>query len=72
MGNLLGKSAFLASKLENGPLLEHGPLLDQGPLIEVLRSFDAYFLLTLYLIETPFNTFANRADTDQAALTRAA
>ena len=24
--------------------------------------------LTLYLIETPFNTFANRADLDQAAL----
>ena len=24
--------------------------------------------LTLYLIETPFNTFANRADPDQAAL----
>ena len=28
--------------------------------------------LTLYLLETPFNTFANRADADQAALTRAA
>ena len=28
--------------------------------------------LTLYLIETPFNTFANRADPDQAALLRAA
>ena len=28
--------------------------------------------LTLYFIETPFNTFANRADPDQAALTRAA
>ena len=28
--------------------------------------------LTLYLIETPFNTFANRADPDQAALVRAA
>ena len=25
-------------------------------------------LLTVYLIETPFNTFANRADPDQAAL----
>ena len=24
--------------------------------------------LTLYLIETPFNTFVNRADPDQAAL----
>ena len=28
--------------------------------------------LTLFPIETPFNTFANRADPDQAALTRAA
>ena len=27
--------------------------------------------LTLYLIETPFNPFANRADPDQAALVRA-
>ena len=28
--------------------------------------------LTLNLIETPINTFANRADPDQAVLTRAA
>ena len=28
--------------------------------------------LTLYQIEMPFNTFANRADPDQAALVRAA
>ena len=28
--------------------------------------------LTLYLIETPFNTFANRTDPGQAALVRAA
>ena len=28
--------------------------------------------LTLYLIEMPINTFANRADSDQAALIRAA
>ena len=28
--------------------------------------------LTLYLTEMPFNTFANRADPDQAALARAA
>ena len=27
------------------------------------------FTLTIYLIETPFNTFANGADSDQAALT---
>ena len=29
-------------------------------------------MLTLYLIETSFNAFANRADPDQAALVRAA
>ena len=34
--------------------------------------FDEHFPLTLYLIETPFNIFANRADPDQAALLRAA
>ena len=33
---------------------------------------DMYFLLTLYLIETPFNTFANRADPEQVPLARAA
>ena len=30
------------------------------------------FILTIYLIETPFNTFAYRADQDQAAVIRAA
>ena len=39
--------------------------------IRVSNSFKQ-FDLTLYLIETPFNTFANRADPDQAALVRAA
>ena len=29
-------------------------------------------MLTIYLIETPFNTFANRADPDQADLVRVA
>ena len=29
-------------------------------------------ILTLYLIETPFNEIANRADPDQAAIVRAA
>ena len=29
-------------------------------------------ILALYLIETPCNTFANREDSDQAALVRAA
>ena len=28
---------------------------------------DVCLKLNLYLIETPFNTFANRADSDQAA-----
>ena len=31
-----------------------------------------FCILTFYLIETPFNTFAKRADPDQAALVRAA
>ena len=31
-----------------------------------------YYILTLYLLETPFNAFANKADQDQAALVRAA
>ena len=31
-----------------------------------------HFLLTLYLIETPFNAFANRIDRDQAALVKIA
>ena len=31
-----------------------------------------FIILTLYLIDTPFNAFANRTDPDQAALIRAA
>ena len=31
-----------------------------------------FAFLTLYLIETPFNAFANRTDPDQADLIRAA
>ena len=34
--------------------------------------FVNYKTLTLYLIEMPFGTFANRADPDEAALVRAA
>ena len=44
-----------------------------------MNLFDKYaishnlsFFSTLYLIETPFDAFANRADPDQAALIRAA
>ena len=33
--------------------------------------FKLRFVLTLYPIETPFSTFANRADPDQTALVRA-
>ena len=36
------------------------------------NTFKGFWSLTLYHIETPFNTFANRADPDQAALIRAA
>ena len=35
-------------------------------------SLHLYPGLTVYLIETPFNAFANSADPDQAALVRAA
>ena len=38
----------------------------------VLNLNSLAFHLTLYLIEMPFNTFANRADPDQTALVRAA
>ena len=41
-------------------------------LIIFLNQKIYYGYLTLYLIETPFNAFANRADPDQAALIRAA
>ena len=34
------------------------------------HNFILFNSLTLYLIETPFYTFANRADQDQAALVR--
>ena len=35
-------------------------------------SLSVFNYLTLNLIETPFNAFANREDPDQAALVRAA
>ena len=35
-------------------------------------SLAAHECLTLYFIEAPFSTFANRVDPDQAALVRAA
>ena len=41
------------------------------PLLEILcQGSNSIKLLTLYLIETPFNTFANRADPDQAAFVK--
>ena len=35
-----------------------------------LSILSLHVALTLYLIETPFNSFANRVDPDQAALLR--
>ena len=46
------------------------PMFFQGEY--TMFSVDSTVLLTLFLIETPFNAFANRADPDQAALVRAA
>ena len=46
-----------------------------NPKFFLMKGWDFFFvcyILTLYLIEMPFNTFANRADPDQAALVRAA
>ena len=40
--------------------------------IGIYTVLDSNKTLKLYLIETPFNTFANRADPDHAALVRAA
>ena len=36
------------------------------------QIYDCFLHLTLNLIESPFDAFANRADPDQAALVRAA
>ena len=46
------------------------PLFFQGEY--TMFSVDSTVLLTLFLIEAPFNAFANRAYPDQAALVRAA
>ena len=42
--------------------------------IQICTIKMGYFIynLTLYLIEMPFNAFANKADPDQVALVRAA
>ena len=40
--------------------------------LQVITVFAFILCLTLYLIEMLFDTFANRADPDQAALIRAA
>ena len=45
---------------------------DQPKYLQSDKHLCHLFSLTIYLIETPFNTFANRADPDQAALVRAA
>ena len=56
--------------MQNYPLGEelNNLLSNSGPLSPLPKLYP----LTLYLIETPFNTFAKRADPDQAALVRAA
>ena len=38
----------------------------------ILPLSSSTYSLTIYLIEKPFNTFANRVDPDQTALVRAA
>ena len=42
------------------------------PVLGIFVKLCIYTGLILFLIETPFNFFANRADPDQAALVRAA
>ena len=51
-------------KIKNSQLLLKIQLINIGWFIYPIN-------LTLYLIETPFNVFANRADPDQAVLVRA-
>ena len=46
------------------------PIFPPSPGITTIQNLTED--LTLYLIETPFNAFANKADLDQAALIRAA
>ena len=47
-------------------------LTNKPKVLSPLMFFKAGGLINPYLIETPFNIFANRADLDQAALVRAA
>ena len=52
-------------------------ILEPSEILVLIRyaqkpHLNAHADLTLNLIETPFNTFANRADRDQTALVRAA
>ena len=42
------------------------------PKSNILPLSSSTYGLTIYLIEKPFNTFANRVDPDQTALVRAA
>ena len=53
---------------------KHGCRLRFRPVLRPLATLDSciFLFITLYLIETPFEVFANRADTDQAALVRLA
>ena len=79
----LGSKATKQTNKQNGTQCVHEAFFLLSTLSK-LYSFVPHFViqsakwivsghhLTLYLIETPFNTFANRADPDQAALVRAA
>ena len=49
-----------------------GTLANSEDSDEMQHNLHYLLSLTLYLIEMPFNAFANRADPDQTALVRAA
>ena len=62
---LLRKKKFQESQLEK----MDGQLDNIERMVIMIEThFENNSFLTLYLIETPFNTFASRADSDQAGL----
>ena len=68
--SFLGKPCDIKRESSGQILLSH-PQTHDGSLYMYYIIF-GLLRLTIYLIETPFNTFANRANPDQAALLRAA
>ena len=54
------------------PNLCYNEVYYKRTVLYAIRDLSHCWVSTLYLIETPFNTFANKADPDQAALVRAA